>query len=53
MTQFSSELRALKATKEDLQKHIDSLELEAKKVKVNIAKIEKDRTNAEEVCRLA
>lgn len=47
MTQFSSELRALKATKEDLQKHIDSLELEAKKVKVNIAKIEKDRANAE------
>ena len=47
VTQFSSELRGLKATKEDLQRHIDSLELEAKKMKVNIAKIEKDRANAE------
>lgn len=47
MTQFSTELRDLKSFKDDLQKNIDSLELEAKKMKVSIAKIEKDRANAE------
>ena len=47
MTHFSTELRELKAHKDDLQRNIDSLELEAKKVTVNIAKIEKDRANAE------
>jgi len=47
MTQFSTELRDLKTSKEELQKKVDSLELEAKKVKVTIAKIEKDRANAE------
>jgi structural maintenance of chromosome 2 len=47
MTHFSSELGELKACKDDLQRNIDLLELEAKKMKVSIAKIEKDRANAE------
>jgi structural maintenance of chromosome 2 len=47
MLQFSSEVSAVKAAKDDLQRKVDSLELDAKKMKVNIAKIEKDRANAE------
>lgn len=47
LTEFSSELRNLKAAKGELEKKVDSLELEAKKVRVTIAKIEKDRATAE------
>ena len=42
MTHFSTELQELKGRKDDLQRNTDSLVLEAKKVKVNTAKIEKD-----------
>jgi hypothetical protein len=42
MTHFSTELRELKGCKDDLQRNTDSLVLEAKKVKVSTAKIEKD-----------
>jgi structural maintenance of chromosome 2 len=47
MIEFSKELRTLKTEREELQKMIDSYDLDAKKLSVNIAKVEKDRGSAE------
>jgi structural maintenance of chromosome 2 len=47
MSNFSAELSMLKCVKSDLIKKVEKLELDAKKLKVQISKIEKERTNAE------
>jgi len=47
MTQFSSELRDLTDARADLAKKIESMELEARKISVAIARIHKEQGNAE------
>lgn len=47
MNQFSSELRDLSDAKADLVKKVESLEIEAKRITVAIAKIQKEQGSAE------
>ena len=47
MAQFSSELRDLTDERADLVKKVESMELEARKISVAIARIQKEQGNAE------
>lgn len=47
MAQFSSELRDLTDERADLAKKVESMELEARKISVAIARIQKEQGNAE------
>ena len=49
MEEFSSEISGLKREKADLIKKVESLELEAKKILVAVARITKEKANAERV----